>query len=131
MAHELSAKKISYLHVVEGGLGTGQCGTRRYSGDADSAKTIQGNLHRQRGVRQQDCAALAIEQGIADLVSFGIPFLANPDLPKRFEKGAPLNRPDLAALYTGDDKGSVDYPKLNDEGQEVKYCVVACPSDCG
>jgi N-ethylmaleimide reductase len=59
-------------------------------------------------------------------VSFGISFLANPDLPKRFERGAPLNKPDRSTLYTGDEKGYVDYPKLSDEGDEAQYRVLAC-----
>jgi N-ethylmaleimide reductase len=50
----------------------------------------------------------------ADLVSFGSLFLANPDLPKRFELNAQLNEPDRATMYTGgDEKGYTDYPFLN------------------
>jgi len=54
----------------------------------------------------------AIESGMADLVSFGVLFLANPDLPDRFGKNAPLNSGDISTFYTGEEKGYTDYPAL-------------------
>jgi N-ethylmaleimide reductase len=48
--------------------------------------------------------------GVADLVSFGSLFLANPDLPERFAEGAGLNTPDRATFYGGDHRGYIDYP---------------------
>lgn len=54
----------------------------------------------------------AIASGEADLVAYGVPFLANPDLPYRFGKKAKLNAPDQATFYTGEDKGYTDYPAL-------------------
>ena len=54
----------------------------------------------------------AIEKGDADLISFGVLFLANPDLPVRFRKNAPLNSADVATFYVGEEKGYIDYPKL-------------------
>ena len=54
----------------------------------------------------------AIETGLADLVSFGILFLANPDLPDRFAKHAPLNAGDPSTFYTGEERGYIDYPAL-------------------
>jgi N-ethylmaleimide reductase len=59
-----------------------------------------------------DSANAAIGNGIADLVAFGTPFLANPDLPERYRIKAPLNVPDQATFYAGDDKGFTDYPAL-------------------
>jgi N-ethylmaleimide reductase len=58
-------------------------------------------------------AEAAIAKGETDLVAFGVPFLANPDLPARFESRAPLNTPDRATFYAGEDKGYVDYPALD------------------
>jgi N-ethylmaleimide reductase len=55
-----------------------------------------------------------IASGRADLVSFGVPFLANPDLPDRLKTGAPLNAPDPATFYGGGSKGYTDYPTLNE-----------------
>jgi N-ethylmaleimide reductase len=50
---------------------------------------------------------------VAELVAFGVPFLANPDLPKRLEMNAPLNAPDSATFYGGSAKGYTDYPVLS------------------
>ena len=51
-----------------------------------------------------------IKSGLADLVSYGVLFLANPDLPDRFGKNALLNREDISTFYTGEEKGYTDYP---------------------
>jgi N-ethylmaleimide reductase len=51
-----------------------------------------------------------VASGLADLVSFGSLFLANPDLPERFAASAPLNAPDRATFYGGDHRGYIDYP---------------------
>jgi N-ethylmaleimide reductase len=53
-----------------------------------------------------------LEAGDADLVSFGRLFLANPDHPERFKKGALLNEPDEKTFYGGDERGYTDYPFL-------------------
>lgn len=50
--------------------------------------------------------------GKADLIAVGRPFLANPDLPKRWETTAPLNEPDYDTFYTPGEKGYTDYPTL-------------------
>lgn len=54
----------------------------------------------------------AIARGEADLVAFGVPFLANPDLPARYRSDAALNSPDPATFYAGEEKGYTDYPAL-------------------
>lgn len=53
-----------------------------------------------------------LEKGIAKLISYGTLFLANPDLPRRFELNAELNQPDRATMYGGQDQGYIDYPFL-------------------
>lgn len=58
-------------------------------------------------------AEAELEKGIAKLVSFGTLFLANPDLPKRFELDAELNQPDRATMFGGGAQGYIDYPSLN------------------
>lgn len=59
-------------------------------------------------------AQAAIAEGRAELVAFGEPFLANPDLPERFKRGAPLNPADKATFYTQGERGYSDYPFLAD-----------------
>lgn len=58
-------------------------------------------------------AIAAVESGEADLVAFGKPFIANPDLPERLRHDAPLNEPDRATFYGGGAEGYTDYPTLS------------------
>ena len=53
-----------------------------------------------------------LSAGDADAVAFGVPFLANPDLPKRLAQNAPLNPPDSSTFYADGAKGYTDYPAL-------------------
>ena len=57
----------------------------------------------ERGVR-------VVKAGWGDLIAFGRPFIANPDLPERIAQGWPLNTVDPATMYGGTDKGYTDYP---------------------
>lgn len=59
-----------------------------------------------------ETAEAALHAGFADLVAFGRAFLANPDLDKRIEVGAPLNEPDYNTLYTPGPVGYTDYATL-------------------
>ncbi len=54
----------------------------------------------------------AVDSGKADIVAFGRPFIANPDLVTRLKTGAALNAPDTATFYGGGAKGYTDYPAL-------------------
>jgi N-ethylmaleimide reductase len=56
----------------------------------------------------------AVARGEGDLVAYGVSFLANPDLVRRFREDAPLNAPDRASFYGGDAHGYVDYPTLDE-----------------
>ncbi|WP_433430547.1 hypothetical protein [Nonomuraea sp. CA-141351] len=53
-----------------------------------------------------------IEDGTADLISYGALFLANPDLPARLAAGGPFNTPDRSTSFGGDHRGYTDYPTL-------------------
>lgn len=59
-----------------------------------------------------DRARQDMESGLADGISFGRPFLANPDLPRRLELGAPLNEALMATWFTQGEDGYIDYPSL-------------------
>jgi N-ethylmaleimide reductase len=54
----------------------------------------------------------ALAEGRADAIVFGLAYIANPDLVKRFERDAPLNEPDNATFHTLGPKGYTDYPVL-------------------
>ncbi|MGC4891210.1 alkene reductase [Micromonospora sp. DT227] len=53
-----------------------------------------------------------VDGGLGDLVAVGRNFLANPDLPRRWEIGAPLNEPNQSTFYTPGPRGYTDYPTL-------------------
>lgn len=57
-------------------------------------------------------ASAVLSAGHADLVSFGVPYIANPDLVERFRTDAPLNKPDPATFYGLGPKGFTDYSFL-------------------
>lgn len=54
----------------------------------------------------------ALAEGWADAIAFGVPFIANPDLPERFRRNATLNAPDEATFYASGPAGYTDYPFL-------------------
>jgi N-ethylmaleimide reductase len=65
-------------------------------------------------VTSKQSAQQILDDGVADLVAVGRPFLANPDLPLRWRTDAELNEPDPDTFYTPGTKGYIDYPALSD-----------------
>lgn len=59
-------------------------------------------------------AAADLAAGRADAISFGRPFIANPDLPERLSVDAPLAQPPMATWYSQGPEGYVDYPTLTE-----------------
>lgn len=59
-----------------------------------------------------DRAEKDLQAGLADLIAFGRPFIANPDLVERLQIGAELAQPDYTTAYGVDEKGYTDYPAL-------------------
>jgi N-ethylmaleimide reductase len=105
MAGELNKLGIVYLHAVDPVA----------DGDKRLSPVLRKKFERTyivNGGFNADTGNAAIRNGEADLVAFGVPFLANPDLPKRYQIKAPLNAPDQGTFYTGDEKGFADYPAL-------------------
>ena len=58
--------------------------------------------------------ARLVEAQLADLIAFGRPFIANPDLPARIANGWPLNAINPATMYGGGEQGYTDYPAYAD-----------------
>ncbi|OEE58989.1 alkene reductase [Enterovibrio norvegicus FF-454] len=58
-----------------------------------------------------DKAEQAVKDGLADMIGFGRPFVANPDLPNRLRNGYPLAQHDPNTLFGGGEKGLTDYPE--------------------
>ena len=72
---------------------------------------IKGTLIINKGFNKAT-AIKVLKDGDADLVAFGVPFLANPDLVKRYETDAELNKADEQTYYTTGARGYTDYPAL-------------------
>ena len=72
---------------------------------------VKGTLIINKGFNKAT-AIKVLEDGDADLVAFGVPFLANPDLVKRYETDAELNKADEQTYYTTGARGYTDYPAL-------------------
>ena len=62
-----------------------------------------------------DSAEARLAEGVADAISFGRPFLANPDLVERLRRGASLNEPDVKTFYNQGTEGYTDYPRLPEQ----------------
>jgi N-ethylmaleimide reductase len=72
------------------------------------------------GLYTADRAALIVEAGLADLIAFGRPFIANPDLPQRIANGWPLNALNPATFYGGGEQGFTDYPRYSSSDVGLK-----------
>ena len=57
-------------------------------------------------------ATARLSEGVADAISFGRTYIANPDLPERLRAGAPLNAWDSKTFYTQGPEGYTDYPVM-------------------
>ncbi|MCK8044604.1 alkene reductase [Shewanella sp. 1CM18E] len=65
------------------------------------------------GKYDADKAAQTVADGLADMIGFGRPFVANPDLPNRIKHGFELATHDPATLFGGGEKGLTDYSEYN------------------
>jgi 2,4-dienoyl-CoA reductase-like NADH-dependent reductase (Old Yellow Enzyme family) len=73
-------------------------------------KAVFGGIYIANEKFTRETASQVVAAGEADAVAFGVPFLANPDLPERFHLNAPLNQPDQSTFYAPGPKGYIDYP---------------------
>jgi len=108
VATALSTLHIAYLHVVE----VSMAGAADHSVDMAQIRQYFKGCYIANGGYDSARGNDAIASGSADIVAYGTPFLANPDLPERLKTGADLNTPDQATFYGGDAHGYTDYPFL-------------------
>lgn len=109
LAHALGAMKLAYLHLVDhSSMGAPPVAAEFKA----SLRTAFGGLFIASGGFDRARAEQVLADGKADLVAFGRPALANPDLVDRFTTGAPLNAPDFTTFYTPGVKGYTDYPAV-------------------
>ncbi|MEC5216712.1 N-ethylmaleimide reductase [Actimicrobium sp. GrIS 1.19] len=108
VVEQLNHFHLVYLHAIEGDTG----GTRTVPGGFDLQilrRLFNGSYMANNGY-DLELALAARDADTADLISFGRPFIANPDLVERLRVIAPLNTPDPATMYGGGAGGYVDYP---------------------
>lgn len=113
----LSDEGLAYLHVMENFPGN----------DPDEDETdlikrlrkLYQGFYIGNGGYNAEKAADALSSGHADAITFGRPFIANPDLPERYRVGADLNEPNQDTFYGGGAEGYIDYPFLRREGEDA------------
>lgn len=81
----------------------------------DDLRSLWRGRYIANGDFSKESAAHWIREGKAHAVTFGKPFISNPDLPERFAHKAELNSWDSETFYGGDHRGYVDYPTLADQ----------------
>jgi N-ethylmaleimide reductase len=102
----LQARGLAYLHLVEADWDDAPQFTKEFRQEIRTRFTrpiiVAGNYDEAR-------AEWVLSSGYADLVAFGRPFVANPDLPRRLAEGLPLTTFDGSTLFGGDERGYSDY----------------------
>jgi N-ethylmaleimide reductase len=99
----LSERPLAYVHVTDGSVADWHAKLRpQYKG-----------LYFAGGGFTREGGAKLLAQDGADAIVFGAKFLANPDLPERFRRGAQLNEPDRSTFYTPGERGYTDYRTLD------------------
>ena len=99
VAREAGLRKLAYLH------------SREYHADGWLGPTLKrtfGGVYIANENFTLETATESLAKGEADAVSFARFFIANPDLPRRFAKGVPLNQPDPTTFYAHGPEGYVD-----------------------
>ena len=118
LIEQLNALPLAYLHLMRATPDA----VRFPSWPSDTIATF-GPLFRGallvNGGFDRDSAEAVVEADHAQAVSFGAPFVSNPDLVHRFAAGAPLAAGDRSTFYGGGEQGYVDYPALRDPAPPV------------
>jgi N-ethylmaleimide reductase len=110
VAQMISRFGLAYLHGMEARIGAGEAPAQTF--DFVQFRRAFNGPYMANGGYDRDRAEATLEAGNADCIAFGVPFLANPDLVRRFASNAPLNAPDVSTFYGGSEKGYTDYPTL-------------------
>lgn len=109
---KLDALGIAYIHVVEGATG----GPRDVAPfDFAALRKAFRNTYIANNGFDRALAEANLGSGEADLIAFGRPFIANPDLVERLKSGAARAEIDPATIYGGGAKGYIDYPAASED----------------
>jgi len=110
VVEQLNRFDLAYLHVRENTIDEVANPAQHF--DMHKLRQLFSGTYMVNSNYDQHRANTVIATGDADLVAFGRLFIANPDLPARFANSIPLNTPDPATFYGGDERGYTDYPFL-------------------
>lgn len=102
---QLSPRGLAYVHVLEGDMMT-----KASALDYRALRSKFAGPYIANNGYDLVRAQTAVHSGAANLVAFGIPFLANPDLVRRYRENLPLNAADPSTFYGGSEAGYTDYP---------------------
>jgi N-ethylmaleimide reductase len=102
---------LAYLHVTE--MGKDSPGASGPAFDLAKLRKIWRGVYITNSGYDLARGNSSLAAGFADMIAFGVPFLANPDLPERYARWAPLNKAEPATFYGGDEHGYTDYPFLS------------------
>jgi len=102
---QLNTRNLAYMHILEGDM---MSAARNV--DYRALRNVYKGIYMANNGYDKDRAQTAITNGDCDLVAFGVPFLANPDLVYRYKNNLQLNEADQNTFYGGDETGYTDYP---------------------
>jgi N-ethylmaleimide reductase len=108
LAEKLQQLDIAYVHITD------QSGKGEPGALVLKMRKIFTNTLILSGGYNSVKAEEALANGYGDLVAFGVPFIANPDLVERFRNKLPLNQPRFDLFYTAGKEGYTDYPVFED-----------------
>ncbi|SEI61266.1 alkene reductase [Pseudomonas sp. NFR16] len=115
IVRQLDMLNLAYLHLVEPAM-VGTVRDEQFDPRWDVIiKRLRGEFKGPlmlAGGYDQQSAEQALLDGRADLIAFGRPFIANPDLPARLRGNHPLNVADSERFFGGDAQGYIDYPAM-------------------
>jgi 2,4-dienoyl-CoA reductase-like NADH-dependent reductase (Old Yellow Enzyme family) len=107
LAKDLSSRKLAYVHISDqetlGAQAIPDGFVQRFRDAYQGTLVVAGGYQLENG-------QAALNEGRADLIAIGRPFISNPDLVERLRNGWPLNPGDMSTYYGGDARGYVDYP---------------------
>lgn len=113
IVRQLNGRDLAYLHLVEPAMvGTvkDENFDPRWEAIIRLLRAEYSGVLMLAGGYDRDSAERALASGRADIIAFGRPFIANPDLPARFRESLALNAPDASSFFGGGAGGYTDYP---------------------
>ena len=106
---QLNKRNLAYLHTLEGDMLTKTSGV-----DYTKLKARFSNSYIANNGYDLEKAQAVLNNQQADMIAFGVPFIANPDLVKRYQENLPLNDAMPDTFYMGGETGYTDYPAYSE-----------------